>query len=41
MKAGSPKKAPKVPNPSPKDNYMRESDQMRRVPMDRKRKLSK
>ncbi len=26
MKSGKPKKAPKVPNPRPKDNYMKEAD---------------
>ncbi len=26
MKSGKPKKAPKVNNPRPKDNYMRKSD---------------
>jgi len=26
MKSGKPKKAPKVNNPNPKDNFMRESD---------------
>lgn len=41
MKSGSPRKAPKVNNPNPKDNYMKESDQMRKIPIDRKRKLSK
>ena len=41
MKSGSPKKAPKVNNPNPKGNYMRENDDMKRIPIDRKRKLSK
>lgn len=26
MKSGKPRKAPKVPNPKPKDNYMKEYD---------------
>ena len=25
-KSGAPRKAPKVPNPRPKDNYMKEAD---------------
>jgi hypothetical protein len=44
-KSGKPKKAPKVPNPSPKNNFMREADTPKRLkspmaPMKQKR-LSK
>ena len=31
MKSGKPKKAPKVVNPRPKDNYMKESDTKNRL----------
>lgn len=45
MKAGKPKQAPKVKNPRPKDNYMKEADTKLRLkspqwPMKQKR-LSK
>ena len=45
MKSGKPKKAPKVSNPRPKDNYMKEADTKNRLkspmqPMKQKR-LSK
>ena len=35
MKSGKPKKAPKVSNPKPRDNYMKESDtkSQRKSPM--------
>jgi hypothetical protein len=44
-KSGAPRKAPKVKNPSPKNNFMREADNMKRLkspmaPMKQKR-LSK
>jgi hypothetical protein len=44
-KSGAPRKAPKVPNPRPKDNYMKEADTKLRLkspmwPMKQKR-LSK
>lgn len=44
-KSGAPRKAPKVPNPRPKDNYMKEADTKTRLkspmlPMKQKR-LSK
>lgn len=41
MKSGSPKKAPRVPNPRPKDNYMREADDKKKIPIMRKRPLAK
>jgi len=31
MKSGKPRKAPKVKNPRPKDNFMRESDSKLRL----------
>ena len=42
MKAGKPRKAPKVSNPHPKENFMRESDVIRKgkspmAPLTRKR----
>ena len=45
MKSGKPKKAPKVKNPKPKENYMKEADTKLRLkspmlPMKQKR-LSK
>jgi hypothetical protein len=45
MKSGKPRKAPKVPNSKPKDNYMKEYDKSvtRKNPMApmTKKKLSK
>lgn len=42
MKSGSPKKAPKVASPKPiNGNYMREADDRKKIPILRKRQLSK
>ena len=45
MKSGKPRKAPKVKNPKPKENYMKENDKSdtRKNPMApmRQKKLSK